>query len=131
MKNGGSYSAHDLLTTTDAIQVWKQYCEENFSQFPLPAMTTCPSPDVVGAIRPVFHHRLCDSFSNCLGGEDEGSEIVRCETDLNENECCASIYISFLGETCASNGLVNGKQSYLCPSGFSFRWNNSIGWTVL
>ena len=102
-------------------------------------MTTCPSPDIVGAIRPVFHHRLCDNFNDCLGGEDEGSEMVRCELDLDENGCCASIYTN-LGnrdispvppEACVKNGLFNGKESYLCENGNLLGWSkkDGHGWT--
>jgi len=128
LKNGRSYSSHDLLTTTDAVQVWKQYCEADFSQFPLPNMTTCPTPDVVDAIRPVFVHRLCDSRPDCLGLEDEGSELVRCESDLNSVGCCSSVYMSLFGHECVDNGIVNGKVSYLCPNGNQLRWENGQGW---
>ncbi|CBY12286.1 unnamed protein product [Oikopleura dioica] len=128
LKNGLSYSSHDLLTTTDAIQVWKQYCEVNYSQFSLPAMATCPSPDVVDAIRPVFEHRFCDGFNNCLGREDEGSEIVRCEADLNSDGCCASVRISLFNHDCAENGIVNGKISYACENGHELRWEDGYGW---
>ena len=128
LKNGRSYSSHDLLTTTDAIQVWKQYCESDFPQFPLPAMATCPSPDVVDAIRPIFHHRFCDGDNNCLGGEDEGSEIVRCESDVNSAGCCVSVQMSLFGVDCPENGIVNGKMSYLCPNGHELRWEDWNGW---
>ena len=129
LKNGRSYKSHPLLTTTDSVQIWKQYCEENFSQFPLPPMTTCPTPDVVDTIRPVFEHRLCDSFNSCLGGEDEGSEIVRCESDLNADGCCSSVYSSLLGgQICVEDGLVSGKISYICPNGNHIRWQGSSGW---
>jgi len=92
-------------------------------------MTTCPTADVVGAIRPVFEHRLCDSFNNCLGGEDEGSEIVRCESDLNADGCCSAIFTSIFSQTCVDDGIVNGKISYLCPNGQHIRWqDNTSGW---
>ena len=128
LKNGRSYSSHDLLTTTDAVQVWKQYCEADFSHLPLPNMTTCPTPDVVDTIRPVFVHRLCDSRVDCLGGEDEGSELVVCESDRNADGCCSSMFMSLFGLECADNGIVNGKVSYLCPNGNELRWEDGRGW---
>jgi hypothetical protein len=83
---------------------------------------------VVDAIRPVFEHRLCDGFNNCLGGEDEGSEIVRCESDLNADGCCSSMHFTVLGQTCVDDGLVDGKISYLCPNGNFVKWFGSSGW---
>jgi len=128
--SGKSYDPHPLLTTTDAEQGWDLYCKDNKAlTHPMEPKTRCLHGDEVGVIRPLFEHKLCDGFNDCLDGEDEDGRLATCEEGpKTELGCCAEISSYWSGAKCVANGLVNGKDRYSCNDGRELRWESCCGW---
>ncbi|CBY36927.1 unnamed protein product [Oikopleura dioica] len=127
LKNGRSYSPHPLLTTTDAEQGYELYCDAKRDTHPMEPKSMCLHGDHVDVIRPVFQHKFCDGFRDCLNGEDEDGRLAHCGSpELTELGCCAVLNMGFGGATCTADGLVNGKDRYLCENG----WGAELRWTT-
>ena len=57
LKDGTTFSGGDKMTTTDALQTQKRYCQSKQENYTYKEHIQCTSTDLLGFTRPIF--RLC------------------------------------------------------------------------
>ena len=131
-KDGSNLSYKNRITTTDALQIQKRYCQgltklfsdgvPMFPEYELSDTATCTSEDKVGEKRKIFTDRLCDGSQDCPGGEDEDGSLVTCNEKYPKtpNGCCGGIVLCRSKcYTCLYNpdSVTSGRETWSCPDG--------------
>ena len=143
LKNGDYIQDGPRISTTDALQAQKFYCQDltdgggnaMFPNFQFKDGTTCTTLDEVGAIRTVFTDRLCDGWQDCPNSEDEDGTIVACKAKhaKTPDGCCGGVMRGDVECVYTTDNLFKGKGTYACTDGTAIAWTDYLGgmWIVL
>ena len=62
LKDGTTFSGGDKMTTTDALQTQKRYCQSKQDNYTYKEHVQCTSGDLLGFTRPIFRPVLNSKF---------------------------------------------------------------------